>query len=286
MTNSGPDTMTGPFLVDAHVHFYPCYRREPFLDGALANFRRHGRRLRIETAAPSFLLLTEAAADHWFRELREAAAAGEAGRWTFRATADECSLVASRGEEAAIVVVAGRQIAAREGLEVLALGLDEDVPDGLPLRVTLVRVADAGAVPVIPWGFGKWWFRRGAVLRALLEAPPARGFFLGDNGGRPRGFGAPAPFAGAGRQGIRILPGSDPLPFPWHEKRAGSTGFVLDGVIDAGRPGAGLKSRLRGLASQPRAYGDGEPLPVFLLHQLVMQLRKRAASARRAPASR
>ncbi|HEX6938532.1 MAG TPA: hypothetical protein VF158_03910 [Longimicrobiales bacterium] len=280
------EVANGPFLVDAHVHFYPGYRRDPFLDGALANFRHHAGRLGLDPRAPAFLLLTETAEDHWFRALRDAAAAGTTGRWTFRATGDACSLIASRRPGEELVIIAGRQVAAREGLEVLAIGIDDDLPDGQPLRRTIERVAARGAVPVVPWGFGKWWFRRGALLRGLLERPPADALFLGDNGGRPHRFGTPFLFGFAAGRGIWTLPGSDPLPFPSHEARAGSNGFVLDGRLELDRPGESLKERLRALGTQPRPYGDGEAVPDFLWHQVVMQLRKRAWQARRLLAPR
>ena len=32
--------VNGPFLVDGHVHFYPCFDRDHFLDSALLNFRK------------------------------------------------------------------------------------------------------------------------------------------------------------------------------------------------------------------------------------------------------
>lgn len=275
----------GPFLIDAHVHFYPCYRPEPFLDGALANFRLHGARLGVDAYAPSFLLLTETAEDHWFRELREATAR-PAGAWTLRTTNDDCSLIASRGIGERIVIVAGRQIATRDGLEVLAVGLDDDLPDGQPLRRTIERVVARGALPVIPWGFGKWWFHRGHLVRGLLEWPPRGVLFLGDNGGRPHGLGTPSLFELAGERGVWTLPGSDPLPFPSHERRVGSHGFALDAPLDLDRPGESLKAQLRELDAQPRAYGAGAALRAFLVHQVVLQVRKRGRIARRLLAPR
>lgn len=275
---------TGPVLVDAHVHFYRCYRPEPFLDGALVNFRRLARRLRLDPHAPGILCLTETAEDHWFRTLRDGASGLALGRWSIDATEEDGSLIARRGPDEAIVLIAGRQIAAREGLEVLAIGLEDELPDGQPLRRTIDRVVALGGVAVVPWGFGKWWFRRGRIVRELIERPPRGRLFLGDNGGRPRGLGDPPLFALARRRGIWTLPGSDPLPFPSHERRAGSNGFVLDSPVDLAHPCTTLKERLRALAAQPLAFGDGEAVAAFIRHQILMQLRKRARRPRRTAA--
>lgn len=279
-------SLSGPFLVDAHVHFYRCYRPAPFLDGALDNFRRHAVRLRLDPQTPAFLCLTETADDHWFQSLRDGADGRTFGRWSIQNTDDDCALLARSVRDETIVLVAGRQIAAREGLEVLAIGMGEELPDGQPLRRTIDRVHALGGVPVIPWGFGKWWFRRGRIVRGLIERPPRGRLFLGDNGGRPRGLGDPPLFGrGAGR-GIWTLPGSDPLPFPSHERRAGSNGFVLNGPLDLSRPSDALKERLRALVAQPLAYGAGEAVAPFLWHQVVMQLRKRARQVSRPVANR
>ena len=35
---------------------------------------------------------------------------------------------------------------------------DREFADGRPIPDVLAAVAEAGAIPVIPWGFGKWWF--------------------------------------------------------------------------------------------------------------------------------
>lgn len=275
-------SLSGPVLVDAHVHFYRCYRPEPFLDGALANFRRLAARLGLAPQSPGILCLTETAEDDWFRSLRDGVVSHALGRWTVHPTEEDGSLIARRGEDdETLVLIAGRQIAAREGLEVLAIGMEDDLPDGQPLRRTIERVLALGGVPVVPWGFGKWWFRRGRIVRELIERPPRGRLFLGDNGGRPREFGDPPLFAYGRRRGIWTLPGSDPLPFPSHERRAGSNGFVLDGTFDLTHPCTALKERLRTLAEQPPIYGEGEAVLPFLRHQVLMQLRKRARPPRR-----
>jgi hypothetical protein len=248
-------------LVDAHVHFHDCYGLETFLDGALRNFRKGA----AGGAWTGCLLLTEAGDARWFRRWQDGRGAGV---WTFEPTGEEEALFAVRETGERLVVVAGRQIVSRERIEVLALGRDLELPDGLPLEETLERVRKSGALPVLPWGFGKWWGRRGAAVARVLRQ--RRELFLGDNSGRLRHGLPPALFRRARKLGVLVLPGSDPLPFPRHAGRAGSYGFVLPGSIEESKPAQDLLRRIRA-AGQPRSFGRRVGLARFLRDQVEVQ---------------
>jgi hypothetical protein len=258
-------------LVDAHVHIHPCFSLEPFFDRALENFRKAARSLDLSGTAAGCLLLTEMAGSHWLRDTR-----GTVGDWTLAPEGEENSLIARRSTGESLVFVAGRQIVVHERLEVLALGRDVDISDGLPLDETLRRVRDSGALPVLPWGFGKWSGRRGALVAATLARSEGE-LYLGDNSNRLQLAGVPRLLREAGERGILVLPGTDPLPFPKHAGRAGSFGFVLEGVIDPLRPAEDLLRRVRALREQPPTYGRGETLPRFLRDQARLQLRQVSA---------
>jgi hypothetical protein len=255
---STADPSSSVALVDSHVHFHSCYDLSAFLGGALRNFRKAG-------AGVGYLLLSESAGAHWFRRWRDGL---KIEGWRFEPTGEEESLRAVNGTGERLILVAGRQIVARERLEVLALGKDLELPDGLPMAETLERVRESGALPVLPWGFGKWWGRRGTVVAETLEQDGE--LFLGDNAGRhgPE----PALFRRARKLGVRVLPGSDPLPFSRHAGLAGSYGFVLSHAVDLDRPAETLLRRIRE-SGQPRAFGRRAGLPRFLRDQVGMQLR-------------
>lgn len=258
------DPSSSVALVDSHVHFHDCYDLPAFLSGALRNFRKAGQ------GGTGYLLLTESAGSRWFRRWRDGLTSGG---WRFEPTAEGESLRAVSGAGEGLFLIAGRQIVTRERLEVLALGRDLELLDGLPMRETLERVRESGALPVLPWGFGKWWGQRGAVVAETLGQDGE--LFLGDNGGR---LGLePAPFRQARRLGIRLLPGSDPLPFSRHEGLAGSYGFVLTHAVDLDRPAEALLRRIRE-SGQPRAFGRRAGLPRFLRDQVGMQLRTAEAT--------
>ncbi|MEP6688688.1 MAG: hypothetical protein ABJC36_10095 [Gemmatimonadales bacterium] len=267
-------------LIDAHVHVHDCFEIDVFLEQAHRNFeqaaREHGW-----APALGVLMLTESEGVDWFGRLASMAgpsapaAAALPTTWTIETTRDPATLVAtSRGLR--LLLVAGRQVVAQEGLEVLLLGTRSTVPDGRPIRAVLEEGASLGALRVIPWGAGKWLFRRGRLLHELIAAArPGGGFFLGDGGGRPFFWNTPRHFRQAERGGIRVLPGTDPLPFFRQTGRAGSYGFRLEGAIDLSSPGEGIKAALRDPASRLTPFGRRERLAPFVRNQIAMQQRKR-----------
>jgi len=263
-----------PILVDAHAHLHQRFDPETFLAAAESNFRQAATALGTGGSVVGLLVLTAGRdEDSWHRLASFKAAPGPAA-WACLKTGEELSLLVERAGDIRLILVAGRQLRTAEALEVLALGCNRDLPEGRPIGETLLAVRDCGALPVVPWGFGKWWGRRGRLLANLLETEPPASFFLGDNGGRPSSFPRPGTLEMARRVGIRDLPGSDPLPFAGEVARAGSRGFVLPAPLDRDAPAAGLLNQLRDPDFHPETYGPGERLLPFTVKQIGMQLRK------------
>jgi hypothetical protein len=260
-------------LVDAHVHFHSCLNQDVFLEAASDNFRVASQQLALPEEPAYCLVLTETSKDHYFRQLQAATKTSTESGWTVHTTAEDCSLnLCNKGRK--IIVIAGRQIITREKLEVLALGYAGEFPDGLVLSETVTGVLKGGSIAVIPWGFGKWWFRRGRILKQFLGSRDLQSVFLGDNSGRPRLGGWPRFFILAESKGMLILPGSDPLPFPSQVNKPGSYGFVLKGELDERRPFVGLKRLLQQKTSQPRTFGRPESLRNFFVSQSRIQIHK------------
>lgn len=276
-------------LVDAHVHFHRCFPRPEFLDAAASNFDRGRQQLGLEPGSVGCLMLTERSGCDVFEELREEAGADTGGPWSFALTGDDNALWATRrppNEPAAgelddspsLLIVAGRQLATVEDLEVLALGHRGELGEGRDLFATLDAVQSTGAVPVVPWGFGKWWFNRGELVQKLLEDEGVDPLFVGDNGGRPALWPRPRHFELAAQRGIWVLPGSDPLPFPGQVGNAGRCGFAVPAPLDRQRPATALFNWLRGCEAQPATFGRFERLPRFVRYQVATQWRKRRAA--------
>jgi hypothetical protein len=267
-------------LIDAHVHVHDCFPLDAFFEQAHGNFQQAAREHGWGPAL-GVLMLTESEGVDWFGRLARMAAGSAADHgtrstsWTIEATGDPAAIVATRGGRR-LLLVAGRQVIAREGLEVLLLGTRSSMPDGQPIRDILAQGARLGALRVIPWSAGKWLFGRGRLLNELVAAArPGDGFFLGDGASRPFFWTKPRHFDRAERQGLRILPGTDPLPFPRQAGRAGSFGFRLEGTVDLSLPSEGVKAALRDPASRLVAFGRPERLVPFVRNQIAMQRRKR-----------
>jgi hypothetical protein len=275
-------------VVDAHVHIHPCYRPDELLSNAYANLSSappegstgQGHRVPPGNRA-LFLLMTECAGDDYFGALHSIAHGGTADlerlalrHWMAVPTEEENSVLAVSGERQ-LFIVAGRQIACREGLEVLVIGTTRRLPDGLPIREVLSETAGWGVPRVIPWGPGKWLFKRGRLLSQLLEEFRRPTLFLGDEGGRPVFWGYPQQFERAAQMGIRDLPGTDPLPFPHDVTKVGRMGLRVRIDLDRTRPAASLLNALREPATALERFAVLESPLRFMRNQIGMQLRKR-----------
>ena len=266
MSDAGPE-----LLVDAHVHVQPCFDPEAALDAASANLARaaHG------ADHTGVLLLAEPDAEDPFAVLRASAWR----RWELTPLAGAAGAWARRPGARPLLLVAGFQVPTGEGLEVLALFTPRRPEDGAPLDRLVAAVRDAGGLPVIPWGAGKWWGRRGAVLRGFLDSAVAEHVCLGDNAGRPGFWSRPRHFAQARARGIPILPGSDPLPFASEVGRVASHGFAIAGEAPGGDDALGALPRLVASARILRTWGEPEGAVRFLRHQLAMQVVRRRRAA-------
>jgi len=287
-------------VVDAHVHIHPCYRPDELLSNAYTNLSSaladgssdravseripsgdgRGHRVPPENRA-LFLLMTECAGDDYFGALYGIAhgVAADIERlalrhWTAVPTDEENSVLAVSGERQ-LFIVAGRQIACREGLEVLVIGTTRRLPDGLPIRDVLSETAGWGVPRVIPWGPGKWLFKRGRLLGQLLEEFRRTTLFLGDEGGRPVFWGYPNHFERAARMGVRDLPGTDPLPFPHDVTKVGRMGLRVRIDLDHAHPAASLLDALGEPTTALERFAVLESPLRFVRNQIGMQLRKR-----------
>jgi hypothetical protein len=275
-------------LIDAHVHLHDCFAPATFLESAQRNFELSARRQGWRPAL-GVLMFTESEGVDWFGRLagqRSATADGPAtlGSWSIEATSDPCALTARSGSRR-LLILAGRQVVAREGLEVLMLGTREMPSDGRSLSDVMADGARCGALRVIPWGAGKWLFHRGRLVSDVIASERAGGgFFLGDGAGRPFFWPTPSHFREAALRGIRVLRGTDPLPFPQQVERAGSYGFRLEGAIDLSRPAEGIKAALLDPASRLTPFGRPEQMLPFVRHQIAMQRRKRRRPVATTPA--
>ena len=261
-------------LIDAHVHFYSAYNARKFLDAASDSFAR-----RPQSSAARVLCMAESASDNWFGRLQSNADSLAETGWRLIATQEAESLRLQRVEDGSeLIVIAGHQCVAAEDIEVLVLGSLAKFPDGQPAAQIIEAALAANALPLLPWGFGKWFGRRGQLVQSLMSQFGQQ-LLLGDNSGRLGGLGLPRLLRVGAQQGFCLLPGSDPLPMRGEEHKVGSFGAFVDGQLGNEHPLADLRALLAACqrAGQPplSPYGEGESLLRFVRNQLLMQFRKR-----------
>ena len=276
MNGSAEVTTTIMILVDAHVHFHSCFPPTAFVAAAAENLGSAAAALGADQHASGVLCLTESRDADWFGQLR-LLADGEPGAaaipgWSVAPTEESSSVMLTDGAERRLFVVAGRQIVTKERLEVLALCTAAAFEDGRPIEETIRSVQDVGGVAVLPWGFGKWLAGRGRIVERIIRTSDAS-LCLGDNSGRMRGWAPPREFADALKRGVRVLPGSDPLPFPGEYRKVGSYGFCIPTTLDSRRPARDLARILP--RSEIRPFGKLETPHRFIINQLRMQLHNR-----------
>ena len=274
---------TSIVLVDAHVHVHAGASVEALLQAAAANFAGVAESLG-RTQWQGVLLLAEMTGVDWFDQASNARAPLVSGSWTITAVPTEGISVLASGPQGQLLIVAGRQLATREGLEVLMLGTREIVPDGMDLDATLSAARRSDAIVVMPWAAGKWLGQRGKAVAGIFADRTRQPLFAGDNGGRPAFWPEPDVFGLAEGQGRPVLPGSDPLPLPGEERRAGSRGCWFPGSLPLDAPATALRNRL--LAAVPaevQSFGQPEGPLRFFSNQLALRVAKRRRDEQPSP---
>jgi len=267
--------------IDAHVHLHDCFHLNVFFDHVERNIQRVSQSRHDPNQVSCCLFLTEASNANYFENIRHKGDPSVGNTtsandgWRVQRTSEPISLLISNEAGFRIYLIAGQQLQTAEGLEVLALAPNHRIVEGKPLKQLISEVVKADGLAVVPWGFGKWLGRRGKVLKAIIQQIEPRGFFLGDNSGRPRFLLEPSMFRLAKQKSIRVLPGSDPLPFASEVRRAGSFGLTLQDEISGERPAEQLKQKLVAPETEFDTFGQLETVDRFIKHQLLMQLVKR-----------
>jgi len=268
-------------LADTHVHIHSCFDLRLFFSSTISNFAAASREKNLSGDVQALLCLTETPGTHVFDVLlKEGEATGGACRsvmtGTFISRTDEeISLAVWTDQKVKIFLVAGRQIPTAEKVEVLALGTREDFPRDEAMDMTLKRVSERGAIPVLAWGPGKWTGTRKRRIRGLLDREDLPAFFLGDNGNRLALWPKPRLLTLGEVKGHQVLPGSDPLPFSSEAHRVARFGLVMDRELTSSCPAGEFLGFLGNEDVAWMSFGRLEKPLRFLHNQLFMHIRNR-----------
>jgi hypothetical protein len=209
------------YIIDTHLHIYPFYSIRHALDSLINN---------LQTAEPRSIkvgCLTERYDCDVYNQLAHSPSADVTH--AFSITTEGNSLHITNKETGKnVYLLPGQQIITSENLEILSLNCPERVKEGDSASQSIKSVLARGGVPVIAFGFGKWLGKRGAIVQKLIQEFGPEQIAMGDTTMRPYGWPTPKVFRKAGDKGIKILCGSDPLPFTGEESRPGTYGTLMD----------------------------------------------------------
>ncbi|MBT7699386.1 MAG: hypothetical protein HN700_03735 [Verrucomicrobia bacterium] len=251
-----------PMVVDTHVHIYPVYELGAFVVDTAARLRA------LVPGAVPVLCLTERAGEHLFTALT--------GQPVLPGTDLPLQTIEGPGGVGLCVrdpagplyLLPGRQVATSERLEVLAIGRDLELADGVPAGDVIEAILAAGGLPVLTWAFGKWWFRRAPIVQALIEQFAPEQLWIGDTTMRPREWPRGGIMRRAIADGARILAGGDPLPSAGEATRAGRYATLLSESLDERDPAGSIIQALRALPPGGRTVGARSILPSVLIRQV------------------
>ncbi len=269
--------LSGYTLVDAHVHIHPCFDLNRLILIALQNFRKEAERAGIESPFDSFLFLTECAGIDRFAELQDMVGKKRPeDNFTTELTKESSTLrIITEGGQR-LFVVSGRQIVTAEKLEILAVGLNREYPDGVPLYEALVELEkEESCLKILPWGVGKWLGKRGGLLAESIGSWKGCILFLGDNGNRPSLWPKSKLFQGVAGKCLYDLPGSDPFPFPGQEKKVGTSGFFFPATLQGDRPFSSLIAQISRSPEKAVPFVTQEDTATAVRNQIAIQIKKR-----------
>ncbi len=268
--------------VDAHVHVYDCFDTGVLFDSAWDNFERLTKRFSHGTDPRQYvLMMAEGHGEDWFQRHREAAFGHGSGKvavggnWTGRRVGHPAvlQLVHREAPERQLFLIEGYQLVSEEKIEILSLCSSQRVADGAPLSELIRLITTQDAIPVLPWGAGKWMGKRGRIVRDIFRARHEPLIYLADSGGRPWIWPTPSPFSAARRNGLPLLSGSDPLPLHGEVFRVGSFGWSVPGnTCPPAQLPVFLKRVIMENKQDIRPFGRLQKTATFVLNQLRLQV--------------
>jgi hypothetical protein len=266
--------------IDGHVHLYDGYDlREAVTKGIgnlIANTKQY---MKDKSEIITIWFLVERADSNFFDQIWESPEKFNEGEITFDKGNDQLTIIAQKNKENVLYIFAGRQLVTREGLEVLSLISNLNIPDHQKtIDEVILDVKDSGGIPALNWAPGKWFFKRGKVIARQIEEKSPGDFFIGETTLRHTLWREPKLIKQARKKGFRIIAGSDPLPFKGEEKGIGNYGFILEGKFDFENPAQSLRDLLNHNEKDIRIIGKRNDVFTFARRQAKIMMEKQMRS--------
>ncbi len=214
-------------VVDSHIHIYPCYslkRAFSTLMDRLSN---------IASGATKIACLTERYDCDYFKELSEGRTGDLGPGFAVNHESNGNFLrIARTSDGTEFSLLPGRQVVARERIEVIGLNHAQHIGDGTPAKEIVDTILENSGIPMLAWSPGKWFFQRGRVIESLLRRYSPADLLIGDTSLRPQGWATPLLIRKARKMGYKVIAGSDPLPFAGEENSFGSYVSTASGSFE------------------------------------------------------
>jgi len=234
-------------LADTHIHFYPFFDFQRSLSILRSNLAC------LDSECCQLGFLAERFDCNFFTEIQEKKSELLSSDVRIKNLGDALLLQEQGYND--IFLFAGRQIVTRERLEILALTTDTQIPDGLPVQEVIERINAIGAIAVLSWAPGKWFFDRGKKVKQLLDLFNPQQLLLGDTTLRPWCWTTPILMKKGVGSGYTVLAGSDPLPFVGEEKMMGRYASYWQMELDFQDPVKSVRKYLKEPGSSPDLLG-------------------------------
>ena len=274
-----------PFICDAHVHFYSCFKLEKCFEKANENLNSLLRAHGLPENTTKLLCLTERFDCDYFTLLSKEPDTLKNENIKIEKTNDEFALKVTLKDGQSVYLIAGRQIVTQEKVELLALCMNEKIADGLSLAQTIKDVSKHKGILVLNWAPGKWMFRRKSLVSKLINEHTNSTLALGDTTLRPNIWCEPLLMRKGSKKGLSIIAGSDPLPLENEFLLIGSYCLLYDGPFDETLAAESFKRIILGDFKKPRRVGKRSSLlgviKRLLAHRNVGKLHKESGLLRK-----
>jgi len=253
-------------IVDPHTHYYKIFNIDDVLNVAYRNFGKAAQRIGTVDGFTAILFVAGVGSENLNVEF-EVAAPKE---WILSATGEPNALVAQARDNRQVYLILGHQVISKEGLEVLGYLPMHKIKSGPGIENIIENIQSLDGLAIVPWGFGKWMGKRKSVMVNLINRGDSN-FVIGDIGGRSKILGHPDIFRMAKKRGIRILPGSDPLPLADEFNRIGTCGFCIKGELDENAPLSHIIISLTNPRVEIESFASYINLVDFMIKQLQLR---------------
>ena len=223
-------------ILETHSHFYPIFNKKLYFDSFIKNTD-----LKEKDNYVGFIFLTEDSLHNYFDLFKERSDLKEYKTKIL----DDLVTIRTENSRVLFYIIKSRQIVTMENLEVLLVGIRKNVNDGITIDTVIEQGIEDNLIIILPWGFGKWALKRKEIIKKIIKNYGEYNlFFIGDNYSRFSSLYQKRIFDFADKNSVRVLNGSDPLPFKGEEKNNGRLFSQIEAKLDQNNPFESLKKIL------------------------------------------